>query len=105
MMIWSTKSQQKSTKSQHTHNTSKCTEFGGGSEFSQQMMVWSTKSQHIHNISKCIELDGGSKFYQQVMVWSTKSQQMMKLKVVDNEKLKVLKLVRTHPEEFLAPKI
>ena len=61
-------------------------------------MVWSTKSQHIHNTSKCTKLDGGSKFYQQMMIWSTKSQQMMKLKVVDNEKLKVLKLVRTHPE-------
>ena len=47
MMIWSTKSQQKSTKSQHTHNTSKCTEFDGGSEFSQQMMIWSTKSQQM----------------------------------------------------------
>ena len=71
-MIWSTKSQQKSTKTQNTHNTSKCTEFDGGSEFSQQMMVWSTKSQHIHNTSKCTKLDGGSKFYQQMMIWSTK---------------------------------
>ena len=30
---------------------------------------------------------------------------MMKLKVVENEKLKVLTCVRTHPEELLAPKI
>ena len=29
---------------------------------------------------------------------------MMKLKVVENEKLKVLTCVRTHPEELLAPK-
>ena len=52
MMIWSTKSQQKSTKSQHTHNTSKCTEFDGGSEFYQQMMIWSTKNKQIHNTLK-----------------------------------------------------
>ena len=50
MMIWSTKSQLKSTKSQHTYNTSKCTEFDGGSEFSEQMMIWSTKSQQKVNI-------------------------------------------------------
>ena len=30
---------------------------------------------------------------------------MMKLKVVENERLKVLTCVRTHPEELLAPKI
>ena len=30
---------------------------------------------------------------------------MIKLKVVDNEKLKVLTYARTHPEELLAPKI
>ena len=30
---------------------------------------------------------------------------MMKLKVVENEKLKVLACVRTHPEELLTPKI
>ena len=30
---------------------------------------------------------------------------MMKLKGVENEKLKVLTCVRTHPEELLAPKI
>ena len=30
---------------------------------------------------------------------------MMKLKVVENEKLKVLTCVRTHPEELLVPKI
>ena len=29
---------------------------------------------------------------------------MMKLKVVEDEKLKVLTCVRTHPEELLAPK-
>ena len=40
MLIWS-------TKSQHTHNTSKCTEFDGGFEFSQQIMNWSTKSQKV----------------------------------------------------------
>ena len=74
-MIWSTKSQQKSTKSQHTHNTSKCTEFDGGSEFSQHMMIWSTKSRQkvnkcefTHNISKCTEFDGESEFCEQILV-------------------------------------
>ena len=72
----------KSTKSQHTHNTSKFTEFDGGSEFSQQMMIWSTKSQQkvnkcefTHNISKCTEFDGGSEFSEQMMIWPAKSQQ------------------------------
>ena len=67
-MIWS-------TKGQHTHNTSKCTEFDGGSEFSQQMMIWSTKSQHTHNTSKCTEFDGGSKLSQKILIWSTKGEQ------------------------------
>ena len=46
-MILSTKSQQKSAKSQHAHNTSKCTEFDGGFEFRQQKV---DKSQQKVNI-------------------------------------------------------
>ena len=76
MMIWS-------TKGQHTHDTSKCTEFDGGSEFSQQMMIWSTKSQQkvnkcgfTHNISKCTKFDGGFEFSQQIMISSTKVNKM-----------------------------
>ena len=37
-----------STKSQHNHITSKCTEFDGGSEFSQQIMILvNKKSTHL----------------------------------------------------------
>ena len=64
MMIWSTQIQQKSTKSQHTCNTSICAEFDGGFEFSQQMVIWSTKGQHTHNTSKCPEFDGRFEFSQ-----------------------------------------
>ena len=38
-------------------------------------------------------------------VWKSFWDHMMKLTVVKNEKLKVLTCVRTHPEEFVVPKI
>ena len=46
--IWSTNDDlvnKKSTNCQHTHNTSKCKEFDGGSKFSQKILIWSTKSE------------------------------------------------------------
>ena len=39
------------------------------------MVIWSTKSQHTHNTSKCAEFDGGFEFSQQIVIWQQKNQQ------------------------------
>ena len=44
MMVWS-------AKSQHAHNTSKCTEFDGGSEFGQQKVNILIIHQNVQNLT------------------------------------------------------